>query len=72
MNAITPIRLRTPKPRPDTAYIRFIRARRDMNLALVDWLRTQPHPSDVEDEITGSVSVLRQLPLSVSVCKQTY
>jgi hypothetical protein len=51
-----------PKPaRRGPAYARFCRARRDANLALLEWLRGRPDPDDVADEVAGSISVLRQL-----------
>jgi hypothetical protein len=46
---------------PETALVRFRRLRRDTNLAFLDWLREQPDPRDVADEITASIHVLRLL-----------
>jgi hypothetical protein len=53
--------LRLVTPTAETARARYWRLRRASNLALLSWLREKPHPDDITDEITASVSVLRQL-----------
>lgn len=41
---------------------RFWRARRTMNLALLDWLREeQPNRADVALEVDATINVVRQL-----------
>lgn len=63
MRANNPLsRVLTPRPfRPSSAYLAFCRARQQMNLRALDWMKERPDPDDVDDEISATVAVLRQL-----------
>lgn len=47
-------------PMPGTAHEQFCAIRLDMMAAWRAWLATQPEPGDVEDELAGTGSAMRQ------------
>lgn len=55
------IQLYGQRPPSANARMQFCLARREMNQAFTEWMKTQPSPSDVQLEIDDTTGVLRQL-----------